>query len=69
LNELSGFNIAIETHFGSVDLEDFVFGFEVGDGELDLAVDSAGADEGGVETFDLVGCHDYFHFGVGIKSI
>jgi hypothetical protein len=38
-----------------VKLEDVPFGLDVGHGEFNFAVDTTGADQSGVETFDLDG--------------
>lgn len=49
--------------------EDFVFGFEVGDWELYLPVDSAWSNESRVKGIDLVCSHDHLDFSVGIEAV
>ena len=50
--------ISGEVHLARVYLEDMTARLLVGGGELDLAVDAPGPDEGGVEGLDLVGRQD-----------
>ena len=69
LDEISDRNVIVEAHFGGVDLEDFVFGFEVWDWEFNFSIDTSGPDEGWIEAFYFVRGHDNFDFCVGVETV
>ena len=69
LDEVCDWDVFVKVHFGGVDLEDFMLGFEVGDGEFNFSIDTSGPDEGWIEAFYFVGGHDDFDFGVGVETV
>ena len=68
-DELLEVDVLGQCHLGRVDVEDVPLGLDVRQREFDLAIDPAGADEGGVETFDLVGGHDDLDVASLVESI
>ena len=58
-----------EVHLAGVDAHDVDAAVEVGVGELDLAVDAAGAEEGGVEGVDTVRGHDDLDVLGGLEAV
>ena len=52
-----------------MDLEDFMFGFEVWDGEFDFSIDTSGSDEGWIKAFYFVGGHNDFDFGMCVETV
>mmetsp|Transcript_10690 Transcript_10690/g.27212 ORF Transcript_10690/g.27212 Transcript_10690/m.27212 type:complete len:286 (-) Transcript_10690:281-1138(-) len=68
-DELLEVDVVGEVHAAGVDAEDVALGLDVGEGEFDLAVDAAGADEGGVEGFHLVGGHDDLDVAALVEAV
>ena len=62
-------HIIRESHPAGVDTKDSSLGFFIGKRELNLPVNSARSDEGGVEGLNPVGRHDHLHISAGIEAI
>ena len=62
-------DVGSKSHAVGVDVEDAPFGSLVGQRKLDLTVDSARSDEGGVERFDAVGGHDDLDVSLRVEAV
>jgi hypothetical protein len=52
-----------------VDLEDFVFCFEVGDWEFNFSINTSRSDQGWIQALYFVGSHDDFNFSMSIETV
>mmetsp|Transcript_385 Transcript_385/g.996 ORF Transcript_385/g.996 Transcript_385/m.996 type:complete len:285 (-) Transcript_385:792-1646(-) len=68
-HELLEVDVLREGHAPRMDVEDAALRLHVGEGELDLAVDAAGAQQRGVEGLDPVGGHDHLDVAPRVEPI
>src|SRR2546421_11267490 len=62
-------DVGPELHFAAVDLENFQAAFDIGQRDVNLAIESAGTSEGWIEHVDAVGGGADDDLIVGIKTI
>ena len=62
-------DVGAELDLAGVDLEDFVAALDVGQRDVDLAVEAAGAGQGGVEHVGAVGGGDDDDLVVGVEAV
>jgi hypothetical protein len=62
-------NVVRKTHLARVDLEDAALCGEVWHGELNFAVNAAGAKEGGVQRLDPVGCQQHLDIATRVEPV
>lgn len=68
-DELRKVDISRKGHLRCVDVEDSAFSFLIRQWELDLAIDSAGADQGRVESLNAIGGHDHLDVATRVKTV
>lgn len=52
-----------------MDLEYFMFSFQIGNRELYLSIDSSWTNQSRIKSFNFVGGHDDFYFCMSLKAI
>ena len=62
-------DVPLHGHGPGVDLEDVGAPLEVGQPELDLPVEAAGPEEGGVEGVGAVGGHQHLDVATGVEAV
>jgi hypothetical protein len=62
-NEFLEVDVVRERHALRVDAEHHAAGSDIRKGELDFAIDTTGANQGGVQCLDTVGRHDHLESG------
>jgi hypothetical protein len=68
-NKLLQVHILVQAHLARMKREDLALGMRIRILEQDLAVDTAGTDESGIEGFDLVGGHDDFDVAAVVEAV
>jgi hypothetical protein len=69
IDKLLKIDIFIQAHLACVQSEDLALGDLIGVLEEDLAIDTAGTDQGGVERVDFVGGHDYLDVAAVVETV
>jgi hypothetical protein len=68
-DKLFQIDILGKSHATGVDLEDLSLGLDVGQRELDLAVDTTGTDQRRIQGLDTIGGHQHLDIATRIEAI